>query len=111
MGHRFASARDERRKRNIAKNAKTPPTRDGVNLFGSGGRMAFAANAAQLVSAPVNRCDASGRLGLTCFLAGPKLAHIQMKKGPTTGPFIHFGSGGAFAKILDLYAEPFPLVA
>ena len=27
------------------------------------------------------------------------------------GPFIHFGSGGALLEKIDLYAEPFPLVA
>jgi hypothetical protein len=33
MGHRFASARDQRRKRNYAKIAKTPPASDAVFLL------------------------------------------------------------------------------
>jgi hypothetical protein len=37
MAHRFASALEERRKGNYAKDAKTPPTRDGISLIGSTG--------------------------------------------------------------------------
>ena len=51
------------------------------------------------------------RVLLTCF-AEPNPASIaKTKMGPTGGPIFCFGSGGAFAGILDLYAEPFPLVA
>jgi len=73
--------------------------------------MAFAANAAQLVSAPVNRCFASGRLGLLLLPRRFKPFSFPNEKGPHWGTLYSFDNGGAFAKILHLYAEPFPLVA
>ena len=78
----------------IAKTKKPVPMGPALFIFGSGGRMAFAAYAAQFVSAPVNRRYESGRLGLNCSLAGSKLAHFQTKKGPSSRDPLLFGSGG-----------------
>ena len=59
-----------------------------ADFRGRGGRIAFAAHAAQLVSAPLFRCYASGRLRLDCFVAA-LLAKtgVEMKMAPTRGPF------------------------
>jgi len=60
------------------------------HFSGSGGRMALAANAAQLVSAPLFRCFASGRLGLNLLPRRFKTRSTQNKNaGPDkTGPGI-----------------------
>jgi len=73
--------------------------------------MAFAASAAQLVSAPLFRCCASGRLGLNCSLAGSKLAHCQIKTPDPkkTGPGVFYLVAGAgfvlFRQSLSDYAS------
>ena len=76
--------------------------------------MAFAASAAQLVSAPLFRCCASGRLGLNCSLAGSKLAHCQIKTPDPkkTGPGVFcLVAGGRYVNYMQIEIEPFPLVA
>ena len=51
----------------------------------------------------INR-KAEVKADIGCAYGGHKKADLK-----ETG--LVFGSGGAFAEILDLYAEPFPLVA
>ena len=59
MGHRFASAPDERCKRNYAKDAKTPPIKGGVYLLGSGGVIALAVDRQPPVAGPAGALRAS----------------------------------------------------
>ncbi len=66
---------------------------------------------AQLVSAPLFRCFASGRLGLNCSLAGLNRPRYTNEKGPLQGPFIHLVAGARYVNYMQIGIEPFPLVA
>ena len=73
--------------------------------------MALAANAAQLVSAPLFRCCASGRLGLNLLPRSLNSAHTKKHRPPKGDRRIFLVAGARYVNYMQIEIEPFPLVA